>query len=56
MDDNLTDLSQYRQQKAQPDVPQLQAIALGLGFPMEWFYQPPVQGWPGIENTSLRWH
>lgn len=39
-----------------PDLPQLQALSLGLGFPVEWFYKPFESGWPGIEHTSLRWH
>ena len=42
---------------AQPTLAQLELLSyLSGGFPIGWFCQPVNEGWPGLDQTSLRFH
>jgi transcriptional regulator with XRE-family HTH domain len=57
LDIPLDTLQSWESGAAQPSVAQLQQIALASGtFTIAWFCHADESGWPGIEETSLRFH
>jgi len=57
LDIPLETLQSWESGAEQPSVAQLQQLAFASGtFTVAWFCQSDESGWPGIEETSLRFH
>jgi transcriptional regulator with XRE-family HTH domain len=50
------DIADFEEGKKTPTLEQLEAIGQATGFPPPFFCQPPIQGWPAYEQTTLWLH
>jgi ribosome-binding protein aMBF1 (putative translation factor) len=51
-----SDLALFESGLSIPTHEQLLRIGQETGFLMAWFYQSPNPAWPGLEQTTLRFH
>lgn len=48
-------VQEWEEGKSVPNEYQLHEYCADV-FKVEWFYEPVDEGWPGMEQTSLRFH
>lgn len=51
----LETLLEWEEGKSEPTAEQLETYCMDM-FLLGWFYEPVNEGWPGIDQTSLRFH
>ncbi len=51
----LETIQDWEEGKSEPSAEQLETYCMDM-FLKHWFYQPVDETWPGLENTSLRFH